>query len=375
MYGARLSSERCRLVVRTFQTDFSGVRGAHEEARAQGVSREGLGIEAGVLGPLLDELRDGGGREAAAPDVLAALEAPGHEPFGDACAVEPGAQRLDRAMPLAGGDRDPLAFAFLVALAARDPKGKPRRAAMKTRPQKGLAPRSCSHSLREQVKLNRGSTDRSFPTSFGDRLTRRHPSAGECPVLDRQEAWTLEEFLAWEEKQPRKYELVDGRPRPVAGSTQAHSTIATNLRALLWSGLRGKPCRPVGSDLRIPVPATGNCRYPDAAVDCGEFRPGDYNATRPTVVFKVLSRRDAPEDAIRLHLDYDSVESIRCYVVVLETEPCVSVYERKADHLVLAAVHTCLTDRFILHVVNIELKLSDIYERLFSEAEEMREEV
>ncbi len=81
--------------------------------------------------------------------------------------------------------------------------------------------------------------------------------------------WSLAEFLTWEADQPERWELVAGEPRLMAGGTQVHALIASNLIAFLRPKLRGGPCRPSGSDLRIPIPKTGNLRYPDVTIDCG----------------------------------------------------------------------------------------------------------
>ncbi len=101
--------------------------------------------------------------------------------------------------------------------------------------------------------------------------------------------WTLGEFLPWEENQPAKYELVDGEPRLMTGGTQAHHLIGLNIVAALRDRLRGSPCRPWGSDLRV-ITGTGNSRYPDALIDCGGFQPISHNTSAPAVVFEVLSR-------------------------------------------------------------------------------------
>ena len=50
--------------------------------------------------------------------------------------------------------------------------------------------------------------------------------------------------------------------RDVGGGTTAHDMTCNNLRAALHAGLRGKPCRPQGPDLKVKAERNG--RYPDA---------------------------------------------------------------------------------------------------------------
>jgi Uma2 family endonuclease len=77
---------------------------------------------------------------------------------------------------------------------------------------------------------------------------------------------TLNEFLAWEERQELRYEFDGVAPVAMTGGSLAHETIGGTLRALLKEGLRGKPCRVVGPTLKIEV--AGRIRYPDAFVYC-----------------------------------------------------------------------------------------------------------
>ncbi len=93
----------------------------------------------------------------------------------------------------------------------------------------------------------------------------------------------------------------------MAGGAQVHALIASNLIAFLRPKLRGGPCRPSGSDLRIPIPATGNLRYPDVTIDCGRFDPSSLNVSEPTVVFEILSRSTGWYDQTTKLRDYETV--------------------------------------------------------------------
>ncbi len=59
----------------------------------------------------------------------------------------------------------------------------------------------------------------------------------------KQRAMTVEAFLAWEERQPIRYEFDGMQPVAMAGGSLAHSAIGLNLAIALGGGLRGKPCR------------------------------------------------------------------------------------------------------------------------------------
>ena len=57
----------------------------------------------------------------------------------------------------------------------------------------------------------------------------------------------------------------------MTGGTAAHERIKVNLLIALGSRLRGKPCQPFGSDLKIRV--GDSIRYPDAFVVCTPVPP------------------------------------------------------------------------------------------------------
>jgi len=132
--------------------------------------------------------------------------------------------------------------------------------------------------------------------------------------------WTVQEFLAWEERQEARHEFVDGRVRAMVGGTRRHATIAGNVFALLRAGLKGGKCKPYGADMRTVSPA-GNVRYGDVTVDCGPMRGGDLSATEPTVVIEVLSKSTAWADQTHKLDDYQSIPSMRHILHLAQERP------------------------------------------------------
>jgi Uma2 family endonuclease len=177
------------------------------------------------------------------------------------------------------------------------------------------------------------------------------------------QGWSLEEFLVWEEQQGERYELVDGQPVMMAGGTQAHALIATNLISILRPMLRGSPCRPNGSDLRVPIPSTGNARYPDVTIDCGKFDRNSHNASEPTVVFEVLSETTKWYDQTKKLKDYETIGTIHQYICVSQEEPRVSIWLRDAGgHLVGQNDLVEIEDELSIVGLKGSLRIADIYE-------------
>ncbi len=147
------------------------------------------------------------------------------------------------------------------------------------------------------------------------------------------EPMTVAEFLTWEPAQEEKWELVDGAPRLrrlrlMAGGTYTHGFISMNIGAALKTRLRGGPCAPLTSDVRVVSP-TGNTRYPDITVDCGP-RGSQLTADAPRAIFEVTSPSNTFRDQIRLLEDYQAIETVQHIVFVAQTEMSALMWTRAA---------------------------------------------
>jgi Uma2 family endonuclease len=140
---------------------------------------------------------------------------------------------------------------------------------------------------------------------------------------------TLAEFLAWEERQELRYEFDGFEPVAMTGGTIAHDQITFDLRKALDARLEGKPCRPLGPNVKII--ADGRARYPDGMVVCGPVSPTATVAEHPVVVFEVLSEGSSETDLIDKNREYRATPSIQRYVVLQQTHKAAIVFVRRED--------------------------------------------
>lgn len=137
---------------------------------------------------------------------------------------------------------------------------------------------------------------------------------------------TPSEFLSWEKTQEDRYELVDGRPRLMAGGTHNHHLIALNIAVALRGALKKGPCTPLME--RKVLTLRSNYRYPDVLVECGKPDANDLAASDPKVVFEVESPSNSAIDELERFEDYQSVPGIAQIVIVSQTSARARIYTR-----------------------------------------------
>jgi len=147
---------------------------------------------------------------------------------------------------------------------------------------------------------------------------------------------TLQQFLAWEDRQQLRYEFDGIRPIAMTGGTVAHSSIQGNVVAALTSRLRGKPCRPHGSHLKIEV--AGSIRYPDAFVVCSPARSQAKLVQDPVVVFEILSPSTTNEDLVVKNAEYRATPSVQRYIILEQTHRAALMFRRSGEDWVSEVV-------------------------------------
>lgn len=169
---------------------------------------------------------------------------------------------------------------------------------------------------------------------------------------------TLDEFLAWEERQELRYEFDGFGPVAMTGGTFEHDRISLNLAASLVPRLRGKPCRPCGSNLKIKV--MGRIRYPDAYVACSPPVRGSTVTDDPVVIFEVLSRGTARVDRVEKNREYRATPSVTHYVMIEQESIAVTVLERRGEEW----LHILLVEGESLCFpgIGVEIPLAELYE-------------
>ena len=173
-----------------------------------------------------------------------------------------------------------------------------------------------------------------------------------------------DEYLALERAAVSKSELLNGQMLAMAGASVRHNVLVRNLLIALGTRLRGRPCQPYPSDLRINVPATGLYTYPDVTVVCAPIQrhPNDHaTIVNPRLLIEVLSDGTEAFDRGAKFAHYRSVLSMSTYVVVSSHEPRVEWYVRGDDGIF--RLHEAVGEAATVHleVIDVSIPLGEIY--------------
>lgn len=125
---------------------------------------------------------------------------------------------------------------------------------------------------------------------------------------------TFDEFLDWEVAQEDRFEFIDGMVYAMSGGSLLHNVIAGNIFAHLWGAAGGGPCRAYQEAAKLS--GDDEIFYPDVMVVCEPDGADEYMAYRPCVLVEVLSPSTAHLDRGRKLVIYQSLPSLRTYLIV-----------------------------------------------------------
>ena len=189
--------------------------------------------------------------------------------------------------------------------------------------------------------------------------------------------FTPDEYRVMEETAAEKHEYRNGEIIAMAGGSEVHSAIATNLLVYLGFLLRDSNFRLYNSDLRVWIPEYNCGTYTDLMVVDGQPQlNGDRTdeILNPLVIVEVLSPSTEGYDRGDKFRKYRSLPSFCEYLLVSQTEPYIEQYHKLDDgsdsEALLQAVrwqwqvYDHLDQSILLHSLNVEVPLGEVYRRI-----------
>jgi Uma2 family endonuclease len=170
--------------------------------------------------------------------------------------------------------------------------------------------------------------------------------------------WTVEAFLAFEAQELERYEFVGGVVRMASGGTAAHSAIKGNVAIAIDEACRQRSGRAYISDLKVLTPTA--VMYPDVLVMSRPLAPDDDRVSDPTAVIEVLSPASETFDRIYKWREYQSIASLRHYVLIEQKQRRVELFSRTEAGWKLVTVESP-DDAIALDAIGATLSLKAVY--------------
>jgi len=178
-------------------------------------------------------------------------------------------------------------------------------------------------------------------------------------------SFTVAEYLAIENAAEFRSEYYDGEMFAMAGASIPHNLICMNLTLAVGTQLKGKPCRPIGSDQRVKIQRKGLFTYPDLLIVCGELQiaPDDpMSILNPTALVEILSPTTAGYDRGRKFHSYRLIPSLKEYVLISQDEPLCESYFRRDDGNWEYAIFEGLETALEFRSVPVRIPLAELYD-------------
>jgi Uma2 family endonuclease len=173
-----------------------------------------------------------------------------------------------------------------------------------------------------------------------------------------------EEYLEMERAALEKHEYYQGEIFAMSGASLKHNEVFSNLFGEIQGKLKGKSCKPYGSDLRIHVPKNSLYTYPDISIICDKANLTDDKfdtATNPAVIIELLSKSTRNYDRFEKFSLYRDITSLKEYILVDTQKIHIENYVRNADNTWQLTDYKVISDNLIITAVNISVSIADIY--------------
>lgn len=183
-------------------------------------------------------------------------------------------------------------------------------------------------------------------------------------VYDKKKL-SVEEYLRFEHESPGKHEYYQGEVFANAGAGRLHNKIFSNLFTALGIRLKGKPCQPYGSDLRIHIPANTMFTYPDISVFCGDLigsETDDDTIINPSALIEILSPSTKNYDRGNKFKLYRDIPTLKEYILIDSETISVETFRVNASGHWELEEYKKISDTLRIPVADISIPLSEIYE-------------
>jgi Uma2 family endonuclease len=175
---------------------------------------------------------------------------------------------------------------------------------------------------------------------------------------------TEEEYLAFEETSEYKHEYFQGEVFAMAGASDQHNEIFTNVFSELTLQLKGKACRPYGSDKRMKIPHTGLYTYPDISIYCNTSTPFETSAIQknPIVLIEILSESTKDYDRGKKSKFYREIATLKESILIDSESISIECFRLNSSNQWELDEYKSIEQNLVIASLNIAIPMREIYE-------------
>ena len=192
-------------------------------------------------------------------------------------------------------------------------------------------------------------------------------------VAYEKSTFSQEEYLEMEKAAETKHEFFKGQIFSMSGASNRHNKIFANLFGEIAYKLKGSPCQPFGSDMRIHIPENTLYTYPDISIICNEVILSDLDEDTlvlPTVIVEILSKSTRSYDRGDKFKLYRDIPCLREYHLIDSESISIESWRINSKGNWELEESKSIKNNFRIPAVGVTISLADIYNgtRLYAEA-------
>jgi Uma2 family endonuclease len=177
--------------------------------------------------------------------------------------------------------------------------------------------------------------------------------------------YNLAQYLEIEKRSDTKHEYFRDEIFSMAGASDEHNEIFSNLFFQVALKLQGKTCRPYGSDKRLHIPQNTLYTYPDISIYCnGLIHSADDkdSSILPTVIIEILSASTQTYDRGDKFKLYRDIPSLKEYILIDSESVSIESFFLNSKNNWELQEYTQLIEKLTIKSLAVTISLADIYE-------------
>lgn len=180
---------------------------------------------------------------------------------------------------------------------------------------------------------------------------------------------TPEEYLAMERESDIKSEYLNGEIFAMAGASQEHNQISSNIVRILGNKLLEKPCSVYASDMKVKIETikVNKYTYPDIVITCNDEKFEDEKRDillNPLVIIEILSDSTEAYDRGMKFIHYQQIDSLVEYIIVSQKFCQVERFIRTNDNEWIYSEFHEMNNIIQINVANCEFPVKEIYRKI-----------